>query len=155
MRKVTVLILSVIVILGLYGVAIQDFFPSDEYVEIDSISVDGTTIAVVSGCKALVAETSPERAQAIQYGLEGKIEDRPTIYDIFTEVLDTYNMSVVSMAIERRDDRFYYSNIVLRSPTRVLKLDIKPSDAMALCLRNNATMYINKTLLEEDGIDWC
>jgi len=155
MKRMTFVIITVVLLLGLWGVAQMDFFPEEDYVEIDDIAMEGNTIAIASGCKALIAETSEERAQAILYGLQGVIEDRPTIYDAFAEVLDAYNMSVVSMAIERRDDKFYYSNIILQGPVQVLKLDIKPSDAMALALRTNATMYIKRELLESDGVEWC
>ena len=155
MNKLTFVIIIGVALLGLYGLAQIDYFPSDQYVEITEIAVDGTTLAIAHDCKALVAQTSEERAVAIQDGLAGVIQDRPTIYDAFTEVLDAYNMSVVSMAIEGRDDKFYYSNIVLQSPDRVLKLDMKPSDGIALCLRTDAPMYIDKELIEAEGVDFC
>jgi len=155
MSKLSAVVVIFVILLGLYGIAQVDYFPSDEYVEIDILEVEGTTLAIGSGCKAMIAETSEERAESIHYGLVGVIEDRPTIYDGFVEVLDTYDMEIVSMAIEGRDDSFYYSNLVLQSPTKVLKIDMKPSDAIALCLRVNATMYIKRELLELDGVDIC
>ena len=143
-----------VIILGIYAIS-QDQFFSEDFVEIEEIAVEGTTLAVANGCTAMIAETSEERAQAIQDGLAGVIEDRPTIYDAFTEVMDAYNMTLVSMAITRRDSANYYSDLIIQSPTQTLRLDIKPSDAIALALRTGAKMYINRTLLEEDGVEWC
>lgn len=155
MKRISFVIIVVVILAGVYAIAQQDYFPEDDFVEIDDIVLNGTTLAISSGCKALVAETSEERAAAIQAGIDGVIVGRPTIYDAFVEVIDTYNMTLVSMAITGRDEQYYYSDLVLQSPTKILRIDIKPSDAMALALRTGATMYINRTLIEAEGLDWC
>jgi len=155
MKHATIIFLIAVVALGIYAIAEQDFFPTDDYVEMDVLELEGVTIAFGSGCKAIIADTSPERALAIQAGLDGVIELRPTIYDGFSETLDVFNMTIVSMAVESFDGQFYYSNLVVRNPTKVVKIDMKPSDAMALALRTQAKMYINKELLEAQGVDVC
>ncbi|MFH1630767.1 MAG: bifunctional nuclease domain-containing protein [Candidatus Aenigmatarchaeota archaeon] len=37
----------------------------------------------------------------------------------------------------------------------VLILDMKPSDAFALALRMNSSIYINKMLLDDAGVNIC
>ena len=75
--------------------------------------------------------------------------------EIIPKIHNDFNITIVSMGIHNRDEGWYYADIVLQDKTRVFRIDIKPSDAMALALRANATIYINSTLLEQDGVDIC
>jgi bifunctional DNase/RNase len=57
--------------------------------------------------------------------------------------------------LDRYEDGVYYANLFLKTKDKVLKLDSKPSDAIALALRTNSTIYINETLLNDIGETVC
>ena len=77
-----------IVLIGLSIVyAAIPHFTTEGYVLADVMDVDGNIISIGYSCKAIVAETSPERAYSIEMGLEDKIEGRPLTHDTFYQVL--------------------------------------------------------------------
>ena len=57
--------------------------------------------------------------------------------------------------LEKYDGQFYYSNIFVNSGGKILKIDSKPSDAVAVALRAKAPVYIKKDLLEKEGKGIC
>ncbi|MBU3904693.1 MAG: bifunctional nuclease family protein [Nanoarchaeota archaeon] len=129
--------------------------PSEGYVEANVFELEGNIVIVGYDCKAIVAETSPERALSIQLGIEGKIDGRPTTHDTFVEVLKSYNITLESVRFTKYQDEFYYSDLIFNNGKKILELDAMPSDALALAVRLDAPIYINKTLLNEVGLDIC
>ena len=156
--KIQKTVFAVLLMFSIYIVAasaLTSYFNSDEYVEVNIIKIIDNNIIFGNNCTVLTATTSPERARSIELGLEGKIEVRPTTHDTFAEVLKSYNITVESVLIESKDEEFYYSSMILSNENKVLKLDSMPSDAMAVALRTNTTIYVSKRLLEQDGTNIC
>jgi len=113
-----------IVLLGLTLVyAAIPHFTTEGYVVADDIAVDGTTITIAHGCKAIVADTSIERAYSIHTGLEGKIEGRPTTHDTFAQVLREFNLTLDGVQIKRFDGTYFYSDLILSNDDKILALD--------------------------------
>ncbi len=151
-------LLLIFIALGFVGVLafsnILDYNTVD-YVKADKIQIVDNNVVIGNGCTAIVATTTPERAKAIQLGLEGTIEERPTIYDSTLSMMKTYNITVEKLLLNRKDETFYYSDLYLTDGLKNLKLDILPSDGIALALRAKADIMVNKTLLEEEGQNIC
>lgn len=145
----------VLFIISIAVVAVIDNLDTSGYVAADVLQVVDNTIVVGKGCQAIVAETSPERAYSIQLGIEGIIDDRPNTHDIFVETIKSFNISLEYVTLDSYEDGIYYANLLFKSDDKYLKLDTKPSDAIALALRTNSTIYINETLLEETGENIC
>lgn len=145
----SIVFILIIGLLSIAVVAVIDSFDTAGYVEADILTVEGTTIIIGNGCRAIVAETSPERAYSIELGIVGLIDERPNTHDIFAETLRSFNISLEYVTLDNFVDGVYYSKLVLKSGDKFLKLDSKPSDAIALALRTNSTIYINQSFLEE------
>ena len=153
---IPVSILVILILLSFISLAvISSFVDTTKYVVANVLSVEGTTIIVGNNCTAIVAQTSPERANSIELGIRGIIEVRPNTHDTFATTLQFFNISLDSVNIEKFDGNYYYADLLLRAGDRILKLDTKPSDGIALALRMNSTIYINKTLLSEIGENIC
>ena len=145
-----------VLIAGLFVIAQQSNFDSVGYAEADVIQVQGTqTLVIGTNCTGIVADTTEERASAIQSGIDKKIEARPSIYDNYIDTMKSFNISVERVTLDRYDGNYYYSNIFLRSQDKLLKIDAKPSDAIAVALKANASVFINKSLLAEQGKNIC
>lgn len=125
------------------------------YVPANVLRVVGNTIIIGNDCTAIVADTSPERAMSIQNGIDGVIDTRPNTHDTFLEALRSFNITLDYVTIDRYDGENFYSNLVLSTDIKMLKLDTRPSDAMAMAVRANATIYINSVLLDAMGQDIC
>lgn len=157
MKFIEILVFGIVVlsIASIFSTALMNLISEEGYLEANIVKVVGTSIVIGNNCTAIIAETSPERAQSIGLGLEKRIEERPNSHDSFVDVLKSFNITLESVSIERYDNKFYYSNMLLRTKEKVLKLDVRPSDAIAIALRANAKIYLNKTLLQEIGKNIC
>ena len=130
-------------------------FESEEYVRVNVLKIVENTVIIGRDCKAIVAETSPERARNIVLGMEGVIPERPTTHDTIVQILKSFNITLERVVLEKFDGNYYYAFGYFRSRDKVLKLDMMPSDGIAMAVRTNSPIYINKTLLEEMGKSVC
>jgi hypothetical protein len=148
-------LLLTFLILTFMALSLIEEFQKEKYVEADVLRVVGNTIIIGNGCKAIVADTSPERAENIRLGMEKIIPERPTTHDTIAQILKSFNITLERVVLERFDGRFYYAFAYLHSKDKVLKLDLMPSDGIAIALRLNAPIYINKTMLDKVGKNIC
>lgn len=127
--------------------------------EVERIDVgiveDMGIVALKSGCYELVANVEPMQAYSLQLGKEGKFAERPNAHDIAAEVFRNLGIEVLMVKITELRGNAFYAKIFLRQNDKILSIDARPSDAMAIALRMNSTIYINQTLLEEVGRKIC
>jgi len=153
--KIILAALAIFAALVFAASAMLQYFSSDGFAEANVLQVSGDSIIIGNNCTAIVATTSPERAQSIQQGLGGIMGERPNTHDTIAEILRSFNITAEAVKFNGYDGRYYYSDLILRGGSKVLALDMMPSDAIAIALRANATIYINKTLLAEIGKKIC
>jgi bifunctional DNase/RNase len=153
--KIPIVTFFVLVLLSILVIAVINMINLSDYVVANVLKVSGSTIILGNNCTAIVAETSPERAASIESGVKGVIEERPNTHDIFVAVLKSFNITLESVQIDNFDGKNYYANLLLKSGDKILKLDTRPSDAIALAVRTNSTIYINRTMLQEVGKNIC
>ena len=154
-NKLPVIVFILIILFSFVAIAVINIINFEDYVIADVLQVSGSTVIIGNNCTAIIAETSPERALAIEEEINGITEQRPNTYDIFAESLKSFNISLEYVTLDNFVNGTYYSNLYLKSANKVLKLDSKPSDAIALALKTNSTIYLNKTLLNEVGENIC
>ncbi|MBI4895697.1 MAG: bifunctional nuclease family protein [Candidatus Aenigmarchaeota archaeon] len=129
--------------------------PPEGFVKLDSIKVEGTSVAVVSNCKAIIAETSPERALALFNALNNKTAERPDIYESTASVLQSFNIKLEAVLVHKVDESVYYADSYFRIGNKILQLDMKPSDAMTVALRTGSPIYYKQELFDKVGQKVC
>ena len=154
-HKLSLIIFLALIFFSFASIALLNITNFEEYLVADVLQVNGNTVILGNNCTAIVAETSPERAHSIETGMKGIIEQRPDTYDIFAQTLKSFNITLEYVTLDNFENNTYYANLFLRSGNKFLKLDVKPSDGIALAIRTNSTIYINKTLLSEQGQNIC
>ena len=88
----------------------------------------------------------PLEAQMIAYGLLGKKLQRPGLHDLMVNILSELSYKVESIEVYDLKENIYYANINLTDNGRRLKIDSRPSDAIALALRTNSPIFVEKKL---------
>lgn len=126
-----------------------------DYTEVNVLEVYDSTIIIGRDCEAIIATTSPERAESIQLGLDNTILERPNTHDTIATILNSFNITLDGVYIEGMREDYYHSDMLLRDKDKILRLDSKPSDAIAIALRTNSTIYIKRSLLAEHGENIC
>lgn len=78
---------------------------------------------------------------------------RPMTHDLLKSVIDNVGAEVVSVLVSDLKNSTFYAEITLRlSNGDVVKIDSRPSDAMALALRSEAPVYVSEKIMTESGI---
>ena len=80
----------------------------------------------------------PFEAQGIILPLQAAHPPRPYTHDLMLEALHRLKAKVKQVIITELRDNVYYANLVLEAQGQEITLDSRPSDAIALALRENA-----------------
>ena len=112
-------------------------------------------IMLSSDCRELTMVTTEEQTFSIATGAEGIRSFRPLTHDLMTDVFDIFNMHVLLVKIESLEEGTYFAKLFIAQGNKILSLDSKPSDAIAVAVRVGAPVYLNQTLLEEEGEFLC
>ena len=99
---------------------------------------------------------TPTRDQiySIQKGLENKIEFRPLTHDLIKSILDVFGIEVLMVKITDYKGGVYFANLILKQGNKILNIDSRPSDAIAIAIRLNKPIYIKEDLLKY-GLKFC
>lgn len=127
-----------------------NFVSTEGLTEVD-LQINVTTVHLIGGCYEVSFDVTPDQAFSISRGIEKNIGARPLTHDIMKDVLDTFGISILQIRIDRYDDGIYYATIVLLKDNKILELDARPSDSIALALRTGRRIYFKRSLLETSG----
>lgn len=74
---------------------------------------------------------------------------RPLTHDLFYELLLELGMTVQRIVITELKDSTYFAELILGQGDKVLVLDARPSDAIAMALRATAPIYVAQAVLDQ------
>jgi len=94
----------------------------------------------------------PNEATAIAYALQGVVTPRPMTHDLMRDLLVELGASVDCVVITELRDRTFFAEIRLRMGERRVSVSARPSDAIALATRVEATIYAEDALLDAEGV---
>lgn len=93
----------------------------------------------------------PFEANAIAIALEKIDIGRPLTHDLMKNILDSLNVRVEKIFIHTLKENTFYATIYLSIDNKILEIDSRPSDAMALALRTGSPIFVDSKILEEAG----
>ena len=127
---------------------------ADEVVmQVRSVTIDRTSDSPVvvlhneEQGKALPIWIGHFEAQAIAMEMEGISGPRPLTHDLMKKIVEGLEGEVERVVIDELRDQTYYASIHLLSRGNQLRIDSRPSDAIALALRFRKPILVNATLL--------
>ena len=92
-------------------------------------------------------------AIAIVTELEKHEVVRPMTHDLMKSIIDNLGAEVVSILVsDLKDDTFYAEINLQLSDESVIKIDSRPSDAIALGIRAKAPIYVSEKVMVGSGI---
>ena len=118
-------------------------------------TINDTTIHLTGGCLEISFDVTPDQAYSIAKGIEKSVSSRPLTHDIMKDILDNFGVEVLQVKIDRYLNSIYYATITLRQGNKLLELDARPSDSIALALRTGNTLYISTNIIEANGQNVC
>jgi uncharacterized protein len=88
-------------------------------------------------------------AMAISMPLKGLSMPRPMTHDLFLETITSLGAEIMHVEISEIKDSTYYAILVMNQEDRELRLDSRPSDAIAMAIRAKVPILVNKDVLEK------
>ena len=131
---------------------------TEGYVEVRpeaAVSAAGGLVALSGGCYRVVANTDVTQATSIINGIENIVSVRPNAHDLVKEIFDTMDIQLVMVKVVDIQENNYIGTVVVRQGDKILSLDSRPSDGIAIAVRTNSTIYFNESLLKERGEKIC
>lgn len=134
----------------------SDFEPGDPVrVQVEAVFVTQTErsvqryVLLSDGDRKLPILIGPFEASAITFSIENHQPDRPLTHDLLKTVLDNLGAEVQKILIDDLWQDTYYAKIFLKTRTKELVLDSRPSDAIALAVRAQAPIYVVEGILNQ------
>ncbi|HSW41954.1 MAG TPA: bifunctional nuclease family protein [Patescibacteria group bacterium] len=95
----------------------------------------------------------PWEANAIAMRLQGLTPGRPLTHDLFAGVLAELGVTIREVVIADLADETFHARIHLEAGGRVLEIDSRPSDALALAVRAGAPIFADEEVLNRAGVE--
>ncbi len=93
-------------------------------------------------------------ASSIEGRLHGQAPPRPLTHDLLDHVLVRLHASLVKVQVDALRDDTFIGSIFLKTEGRIIKLDARPSDAIALALGNHVPIYVARAVVDAAGVRW-
>lgn len=90
----------------------------------------------------------PEEAKSIALAMEGIPTPRPMTHDLLRDVLNEIGVIVRRIVITDLRESTFYAEIIMEHGGQVHVVSSRPSDAMALAVRVNASVFVEESVLD-------
>lgn len=94
----------------------------------------------------------PYEAEAIALRLQNRQVPRPLTHDLLNNVFTELGGEVSHIVVNDMRNDTYYALINVNLNGERLEIDSRPSDAIALAVRANATIFVEEDVMAEAGI---
>jgi bifunctional DNase/RNase len=106
----------------------------------------------ISGRRRLPIIIGSTEAQAIALEIEKLTPHRPLTHDLFKSFAQAYNINIQEIVIYNLVDGIFYSHLICSDGKRVVEIDARTSDAIAMAVRFNCPIYTYEFILSTAGI---
>lgn len=103
--------------------------------------------------RLLVMEVGLLEGRAIAMEAEGVKAPRPLTHELTVDVIGKLGAKVKEVKIRDFRDRVFFADLVLESGGRLVEVDARPSDAVALAIRTGAPIFTTQQVINLAGID--
>ena len=94
----------------------------------------------------------PAEADAIAVRLQEVAVARPLTHDLLRSIVEALGASVSHIVVNDLANDTFFARIYLDIDGRVLEIDSRPSDAIALAVRAQVPIYAEEAVLEKAGV---
>jgi bifunctional DNase/RNase len=125
-------------------------------VRVDRIAIDDHNTPVVvleeeGGPRWLPIWIGTAEAHSIALQIEERSSPRPNSHDLTRDLIHRLDGSVERVVVTELRGNTYYAVLGILRDGRILEIDARPSDAIAIALRDGAPIFVRETLFEQVG----
>lgn len=113
----------------------------------------GCAVFLGDGKKTIVFYIDPGIGASINASLSGQSPPRPLTHDLYLLTLQAFGAKVSRAVIVRMEHDIYYARLILEAENeimerKIVELDARPSDCLAIAARCGAPFYVVRDLWE-------
>lgn len=114
----------------------------------------GCAVFLGDGEKVIVFYVEPAIGASINAVMSGVKPPRPLTHDLFSQMLDAFGARVDKAVIVKVDGDVFYARLFITAENeimerKVVEIDARPSDCLALAVRQDAPIYVREHVWEE------
>jgi bifunctional DNase/RNase len=113
----------------------------------------GCALFVGNDSKVFVINVEPAMGQVIEMFLRQTPKERPLTHDLMANMLKGFNISVDRVVITDLKNSTYYARLILNQQNevarKILEIDARPSDCIALATAQKRPIYVTTSLFEQ------
>jgi uncharacterized protein len=106
----------------------------------------------ISGRRRLPIIIGSFEAQAIAIEIEKMVPSRPLTHDLFKSFADAYHINIQEIIIYNLVDGIFYSKLICTDGKKIIEIDARTSDAIAVAVRFDCPIYTYEFILSTAGI---
>ena len=91
-------------------------------------------------------------ADSIAVKLQGVSVCRPLTHDFTCSIIDALGGSIMCAVINKLENDTFFAKTRLECDGKITEIDCRPSDAIALAVREDVAIFVNEKVLEKAGI---
>ena len=121
-----------------------------DVVEVD----DGAAVLLIDSKQLTVLPifVGGTEAMTIRLRADGSRYERPLTHDLLSSLVHELGGSPVKSQIDDLRDDTYFGSVFVRQGERVLQLDARPSDAIAIALGSGAPLFVSRSVMLASGV---
>lgn len=114
----------------------------------------GCAVFLGNGEKAIVFYIDPAIGASIHGNMNGQPPPRPLSHDLYCDTLTAFGAQATRLVITRMEEEIFYARLILEAENEVMdhkivELDCRPSDGIAVATRSRAPIYVVSKLWEQ------
>jgi bifunctional DNase/RNase len=128
----------------------------DVLVRVDHVGLDPRQSPVVvleeaDGERWLPIWIGTAEARSIALQIEERVSPRPNTHDLARDVIRGLEGEVVRVVVTDLREGTYYATLAVSVNGRVVEIDSRPSDGIAIALRTGAPIYVRGSLFQSSS----
>lgn len=113
----------------------------------------GCAVFLGDGKKVIVFYIDPGVGASINASLSGQQPARPLTHDLYLLTLQGFGAKIMRAVIVRMEAEVYYARLIVEAQNeimerKIIELDARPSDCLALVVRCHAPFFVVRELWE-------
>jgi uncharacterized protein len=105
----------------------------------------------VSGERAFPIVIGNNEAFAIDRRLKGQPTPRPYTHELLAAVIEKLEGKLERIVINDLQDHTFFARLVIRQDSKMIEIDCRPSDAIALGIAGNVPIFVADHVMNEVG----
>jgi len=117
-------------------------------------STEGSAVLLLDETTMLVLPIyiGGTEATSIDFRMRGLPPQRPLTHDLLDTIMKKLRGTLVKVQVDELRDSTFIGSVFIRIDRRIIRIDARPSDALALAIGNKVPIYVAKQVFDQAGV---